>query len=66
MQRAFANNFVIQKIRLLDVMAKLSKEIFAMLKKDFVYLSLEKKAIKELQASLNKYIKAVSFTICLY
>ena len=33
MQKAFANNFVIQKIRLLDVIAKLSKEIFAMLKK---------------------------------
>ncbi len=52
-----------QKIRSLDAMAKLSKEISGMLKKDFVHLSLEKKESKELRANLDGYGKTVSFTI---
>ncbi len=44
-------------------MAKLSEEISGMLIKNFVHLDLEKKELKELQANLNGYIKAVSFTI---
>ncbi len=44
-------------------MAKMSEEIFGMLKKDFVYLGLGKKEPKELQANLDGYIKAVSYII---
>ncbi len=62
-QRAYTNNFVAQKIRSLDVMAKSSEEISRMLKKDFVHLRLEKKESKELRANLDMYIKAVNFTI---
>lgn len=36
-----------------------------MLKKDFVYLSLEKKESKKLQANLERYIKVISFTLYL-
>lgn len=46
-------------------MAKLSKKIFELLKKDFIHLGLEKKKLKELQANLKRYIKAISFTIYL-
>ncbi len=44
-------------------MAKLSEEISKIFKKDFIYLSLEKKESKELQANLDGYKKAVSFII---
>lgn len=46
-------------------MAKSSEEVSEILKKDFVYLDLEKK-LEKLQANLDKSIKAISFTICLY
>ena len=39
------------------------KEISDMLKKNFMHLGLDKKETKELQAGLNGFIKAVSFTI---
>ncbi len=41
-----------QKIRSLDAMAKLSKKISEMLKKDLIYLGLEKKESKKLQDTL--------------
>lgn len=63
-QKACAYDLIVQKIRSLDGMAKLSEEIFEILKKDFVHLGLKKKESKELRASLEGYIKAVSFTIC--
>ncbi len=47
-------------------MAKLLEKISEMLKKNFVYLGLEKKELKELQTNLDNHIKAVSFTIYLY
>ena len=62
-QRACVNNIVAQKIRSLNAITKLSEEIFEMLKKDFIYLSLEKKESKKLRASPKGYIKAVSFII---
>lgn len=37
-----------------------------MLKKNFVYLDLNKKNAKKLQATFNGYIKVVSFTIHFY
>ncbi len=62
-QKTCANNLVVHKIRSLNAMAKSSEEISEMLKKDFVYLGLEKKESKELRANLNGYIKAISFII---
>lgn len=59
-------NFVLHKMRLLDVLARLLENISNMLKKDFIYLGLEKKKSKKVQASLNIYIKTVSFIIYLY
>lgn len=53
------------KNRSLNTMAKLSEKISKMLKKNFEYLDLEKKELKKLQTSLERYIKAVSFTIYL-
>lgn len=47
-QRACNNNLVRQKIRSLDAMAKSLEKISEMLKKDFVYLYLEKKELKDL------------------
>ncbi len=46
-------------------MTKSLEEIFGMLKKDCVYLGLEKKESKELRANLDGYITAISFTILL-
>ena len=40
-----------------------SEEISDMLKKDFVYLGLDKKETKELRAGLDDYIKAVSIIL---
>ena len=56
-------DLVAQKIRSLDASAKSVEEISNMLKKDVVHLSLNKKSAKELQAALDGYVKAVSFTI---
>lgn len=56
-------NLVSQKIRLLNVLAKLLEKISNMFKKDFVYLGLNKKSIKKLRVSLDKYIKAINFII---
>ena len=39
------------------------EEISNILKKDVVHLGLNKKSAKELRATLDGYIKAVSFTI---
>lgn len=55
-----------QKIGSLDIMAKLSDEIFDMIKMDFIYLSLAKKESKKLRVCLDGYIKATSFIICSY
>lgn len=55
-----------QKIRLLNAIAKLSKEIFEMVQKNLVHLGLTKKESNKLWANLDKYIKAVSFTIYPY
>lgn len=44
-------------------MAKLSKKTSEILKKYFIHLSLNKKKSIEMQASLENYIKAVSFTL---
>ena len=60
---ACAADLVAQKIRSLDASAKSAEEISNMLKKDVVHLGLNKKSAKELQAVLDGYIKAVSFTI---
>lgn len=60
---ACAKDLVAQKIRLLDTSAKFLEESSNMLKKDFIHLGLNKKSAKELRTGLNKYIKAVSFTI---
>ena len=60
---ACAIDLVTLKIRLFDVSAKFVEEISNMLKKDVVYLDLNKKNVKELQAALDGYIKAISFTI---
>ena len=40
------------------------KKISDILKKNFVYLRLDKKETKKLQADFNRFIKVVSFTIC--
>ena len=37
-----------------------------MLTKNFVYLGLDKKKPKKLQANLNGFIKMISYTICFY
>ena len=58
-----AANLVAQKIRLLDALVKSVEEISNMLKKYVVHLGLNKKSVKELQATLGRYVKAVSFTI---
>lgn len=50
-------------IRSLDAMAKFSKKISEMLKQDLVYLGLEKKESKKLQARQKSYIKAIKFII---
>ena len=42
------------------------EEISDILKKNFVHLGLNKKKAKKLQAGLNRFIKAVSFTIYFY
>ena len=60
---AYAADLVAQKIRSLNASAKSTEEISNMLKKNFVHLGLNKKNTKELQAALDGYIKAVSFTI---
>lgn len=54
---------VFQKIRLLDVLTKFVEKISNMFKKDYVYLGLNKKSAKKLQAGFDEYIKAVNFTI---
>lgn len=63
-ERVYANNFIVQKIRSLDAIAKLLEKIFEMLKKNFVHLGLKKKKSKKLRTSPKKYVKAISFTIC--
>ena len=60
---ACAADLVAQKIRSLDASAKSVEEISNMLKKDVVHLGLNKKSAKELRAALDRYVKAVSFTI---
>ena len=60
---ACAADLVAQKIRLLDASAKSVEEISNMLKKNVVHLGLNKKSAKELRATLDGYVKAVSFTI---
>lgn len=60
---AYAVDLVAKKIRSLNASAKSTEEISNMLKKNLVYLGLNKKNTKELQAALDEYIKAVSFTI---
>ena len=59
---AYAADLVTQKIRLLDALAKSVEEISNMLKKNIVYLGLNKKSTKELRAALDGYLKAISFT----
>ena len=56
-------DLVAQKIRSLNASAKSVEEISNMLKKNVVHLGLNKKSAKELQAALDGYVKAVSFTI---
>ena len=56
-------DLVAQKIKSLDALTKSVEEISNMLKKDVVYLGLNKKSAKELRAALNRYVKVVSFTI---
>ena len=56
-------DLVAQKIRSLDASAKSVEEISNMLKKDVVYLDLNKKNAKELRAALDGYVKTVSFII---
>ena len=63
MHSVCAIDLVAKKIRLLNALAKFLEEISNMLKKDFVYLGLNKKSTKKLRASLDRYIKAVSFII---
>ena len=58
-QKTCANALVDQKIRLLNALAMSSEEISDMLKKDFVYLGLDKKETMKLRAGLDGYIKAV-------
>lgn len=58
-----AADLVAQKIRSLNASAKSTEEISNMLKKDLVHLGLNKKNAKDLQAALDGYIKAVSFTL---
>lgn len=48
MQKVCTNDFITQKIRSLNVMAKLLEKKTEILKKDFVYPDLEKKELKEL------------------
>ena len=42
-KKAYFINLIVQKIKLLNVAAKLAKKISSLCKKDFVYFSLEKK-----------------------
>ena len=62
-RKVCTNDLVGQKIRSLNASAKSSEEISDMLKKDFVHLGLDKKESKELRASLDGYIKAVSVVL---
>lgn len=45
--KTYANNFVIQKIKSLNIMANLSEKTSKILKKNFIYLGLEKKKVKK-------------------
>ena len=45
---------------------KFLKKILDILKKDFINLNLEKKEIKEFQAYFDKFIQALTFTICFF
>lgn len=63
---ACTTDLVAQKIRSLNALAKSLEEISNMLKKDIVHLGLNIRSAKKLQAGLDKYIKAVSFTIRFY
>lgn len=54
MHNICATSLISKKIGLLNTLIKLLKEISNMLKKDFVYLGLNKKSIKELQISLDE------------
>ena len=60
---ACAADLVTQKIRSLNASAKSAEEISNILKKDVIHLGLNKKNATELRATLNGYIKTVSFTI---
>lgn len=42
------------------------KKSLIYLKKNFVYLDLNKKSVKELQTDLDKYIKVINFIIYFY
>ena len=47
-----------------NVLAMYLEKISDMLKKNFVYLGLDKKDIKKLRAGFDKFIKIITFTIC--
>lgn len=54
-------DLILQKIRLLNIEAKTAKEILDLLKKDFIYLELEKKNTSAFQDSFASYIKAICY-----
>ena len=62
-RNACAADLVAHKIKSLDALVKFTEEISNMLKKNIVHLGLNKKSAKELRATLDGYVKAVSFTI---
>lgn len=44
--KTYANNFISQKIRLLNMLAKSSKKISDILKKNLIHLGIDKKKLK--------------------
>ena len=61
MRKAYSINLIQQKIRSLNAEAKMAKEISDLIKKNYVYLRLEKKDATALQDSLAGYIKAICY-----
>ena len=60
-RRVSAVDLVSQIIRVLDAATKFAAEILKILRKDFVYLGLDKKELTSLLTNFEGYIKAVSY-----
>lgn len=61
MRNIYTINFINQKIRVLNLLAELAKEILSWLKKDYIHLRLVKKDTSVFQNNLHGYIRAVRY-----